>query len=474
MPARNVVLLLAVLVASITAWLVRHRDQRGQRVNEVLAIIDAAYVDPVDGDSLVDAALDGVVATLDGHSAVVRGDDQRELEAALDQEFGGVGLELVIDERTGEITVAMPLPGGPAWEAGIQSGDRIKAIDGMETTGWPLRDAITRLRGEPGVPVTLTVMAGAGSRREAPAEPLVSDVRLIRKVVAIDSVQGDRRRADGSWDWWLEGEPGIALIRISGFGERTAGELDAALSHIVPGQPRSDGTSIPLRGIIIDLRGNPGGLVNAAVDVCDRFLDDGVIVSTRGRGHSTSVSADEPPHDVRRATPGVTAVGVPIAVLVDGLTASAAEIVAACLQDHSRATVVGERTFGKGTVQSIVPLGGGGLLKLTTSEYLRPAGTPIDRRPNAAAEASWGVWPDEGFVVTSTSGALQQLARWRRLRDTLPGFAFDDAPAGGPRAVDKVLGRALDALPPASGQDAHLGREKETAGDAHDTMPAGA
>ena len=181
MPARNLLLLLLVTVASIAAWFARQRDARGQRLNEVLALVDAAYIDPVDGTGLADAAVDGAIATLDEHSAFLRGDGQRELEAALDQRFGGVGLELAIDERTGELTVAMPLTGGPAWEAGIVAGDRIKAIDGASTAGLPLRDAVALLRGEPGRTVTLTVARPAEPAGSRPAR----DVQLVRRVVEI-------------------------------------------------------------------------------------------------------------------------------------------------------------------------------------------------------------------------------------------------------------------------------------------------
>jgi len=469
MPARNLILLVAVTVASVAAWFARDRDSRGRRVNEVLALVDAAYINPVDGGELVDSAIDGVVSKLDEHSAFLRGDGQQELEAALDQRFGGVGLELTIDERTGELAVAMPLTGGPAWKAGIVAGDRIKAIDGASTAGLPLREAVAKLRGEPGQEVTLTV--------SSPAEPANAqvrrDVRLVREVVEIESVLGDRRRADGSWDWWLEGEPGVALLRVTGFGERTAAELDAALAQVTGGQVRSVGAPTPLRGVLIDLRGNPGGLLTAAVDVCDRFLDEGVIVSTRGRQAPDSGAVDENPPDVRRATPGMALGGAPIAVLVDGLTASSAEIVAACLQDHGRATVVGGRTYGKGTIQSILPLDGGGLLKLTTAEYLRPSGATLNRRPDDADDAPWGVVPDEGFGVAPSGEALDRMARWRRLRDMQPAVTLSGGTAAMPRAVDEVLARALDIFPAVSAGKPEFGGEEEAAGDAHEATPAG-
>lgn len=466
MPARNVVLLVVATISCIAAWYAQRRDERGQRVNEVLTLIDAAYIERVDGESLVAAALDGAVATLDENSTIVRGDGQHELEAALDQRYGGVGLELAIDERTGELSVAVPLPDGPAWEAGIVAGDRIKAIDGVTTVGVSLPEAVARLRGRPGEPVTLTVQPAVGTAS-------ARDVRLVRDLVQVESVQGDRRRADGTWEWWLEGEPGVAYVRITGFGERTAAELDRVLDDVAAG-PTGDGVSHALRGLVIDLRGNPGGLVTAAVDVCDRFLDDGVIVSTCGRRDDPVRSGGEPATDVRRATPGAVVPGLRIAILVDDLTASAAEIVAACLQDHRRATIVGSRTFGKGTVQSILPLSGGGLLKLTTAEYLRPSGRTIDRSHEGSDGTGWGVEPDEGYAIVPSSDSHDRLDRWRALRDAHPAVVPPGQPPAKPRAIDEVLARAIEAFPTVSSPRTDLRGEEETPRDADDSSPAGA
>jgi carboxyl-terminal processing protease len=468
MPARNLVLLVVVTIGCVAAWFSRERETRGRRLNEVLAIVDAAYIEPIDPESLEVAAMDGAVSVLDDNSAFVRGDEQWELETALDQRFGGVGLELAIDRRTGELTVETVLPEGPAWRGGIMAGDRIKAIDGDTASGMPLAEAVTRLRGRPGEPVTLGVAGMPAASASDPATA-VRDVRLVREIVLVESVQGDRRRPDGSWDWRLEGEPGIVFLRITGFGERTAEELDAALAQVAAEQTASGGPPTPLRGLVIDLRGNPGGLITSAVDVCDRFLDDGVIVSTRGRRGSRG----EAPLDVRRATPGAVCADVPIAVLVDGMTASAAEIVAACLQDRGRATVVGGRTFGKGTVQSILPLSGGGLLKLTTSEYLRPSGAGIHRRPDDGDDATWGVMPDAGCTIVPTQASVERLTRWRQRRDAVGPIVPDDPSSPAPRAVDEVLARALDAMRVESRPGSDLGGEEETSRHADDAGPSG-
>ncbi|NBW87650.1 MAG: S41 family peptidase, partial [Planctomycetia bacterium] len=257
-------------------------------------------------------------------------------------------------------------------------------------------------------------------------------------MVRVESVLGDRRRADGGWNWMIEGEPHVSLVRISGFGEQTAAELTAALEAIVA-EP-------DLRGLVLDLRGNPGGLLSAAVDVCDLFLEDGVIVITRGRQRAAAGDGDGVV-DVRRASAGSVLAGVPMVVLVDGLTASAAEIVAACLQDAGRAKVVGSRTYGKGTVQSILPLSDGrGLIKITTSEYLRPSRANIHRRSDDDDEDTWGVSPDAGCEIAPTAESTERVRRWRHGRDVVPPREADVHPqtgsaAGLPRGIDAVLAR---------------------------------
>lgn len=465
MPARHLTLLVVATVLGVATWFARERDRIGRGVAEVFTLITTGYIEPVDEAKLFEAAIDGVVAGLDENSAFVRGDAQREQEEALDQRFGGVGLELELDEPSDEVVVSWPLPGGPAWRAGIVAGDRIGAIDGAATAGMSLREARARLRGLPGRPVTVTVLSAEGGAAR--------DLRLVRELVEVDSVAGDRRRPDGSWDWWLEGEPGIAYLRLTGFGERTAAETDAVLAAVAVGQARVGGPPTPLRGIVIDLRGNRGGLVTAAVDVCDRFLEQGVIVSTRGRRAAARSRDDAPPLDVIHATPGAAVAGVPIAVLVDGDTASAAEILAACLQDHRRATIVGCRTFGKGTKQSLVPLSGGGFLSLTVAECFRPDGRPLHRWPDATASACWGVEPDDGFGIMPATESLDRLERWRRRRDVGPGLVVVGPPEPLPREVDAVLERALTVFSSGSGAGADLGGEEETARQADEPVPAG-
>lgn len=461
MPKRNLFVLLLMIVTAVVAWMARDRAGHGRRFAEVLGAIDRAYLEPVDQQSLFDAAMEGVFSRLDEHSAFVAGDRRDELESLLDQEFGGIGVELTRAESHRGITVVSPVLGSPAWHAGIAAGDRILAIDGMSTLQMPLVEAFRRLRGKPGAPVLLSV----ASRRTASAEDEAvdgpaRDITLVREVVKTESVLGDRRRQDGSWEWMIEGEPAAAIVRITSFGERTADELNRAVEAItsrLADAKQQDSSGV----LILDLRGNAGGLLSAAVDVCDVFLDDGVIVSTKGRAVGGRSGGDGGPSgddaaalDVRRATRGAALGDIPMAVLVDGLTASAAEVVAACLQDHGRAIVVGNRSFGKGTVQSIMPLSdGSGLLKLTTSEYLRPSRMNIHRRSDDdGSDADWGVSPDRGCELTPTGRQIEALQAWRRIRDVVPpkgGMAAPTQPesqASQPRRVDPVLAKAVDAI----------------------------
>lgn len=424
MPKRNLLLLFLTTVVCVLAWMARDRGVHGRRFGEVMAAIEQRHLDPLDPQALFDAAMAGVFSKLDEHSAFVTDDDRRALDAALDQEFGGVGLELAIDERDGTLVVESPIAQSPAWRAGITAGDRILAIDGVSTRGMTLKAAVAALRGPPGAAVSLAV--GDAGRV----------IELEREMVRTESVLGDRRRDDGAWDWFLEGEPGVAYLRITSFGDHTLEDLDRAIAAIE--------ANPELCGLILDLRGNPGGLLPVAVEVSDRFLAEGVIVTTRDRTDT---------RDVRRATAAVACVGLPMTVLVDGLSASAAEIVAAALQDNGRAVVVGSRSFGKGTVQSIVPLSDGrSLLKLTTSEYLRPSNANIHRREDGEA---WGVSPDPRNEIAPPAQTLEAVKAWRRKRDAVPAPAGADrsAPAVGgessaslPRHVDPILARALEVL----------------------------
>ena len=466
MPKRNLLLLFLTTAICIVAWMARDRTGHSHRFAEVMATIDRSYFESVDQRELFAASMNGLFAQLDEHSAFISGGQQKEFESLLDLQFGGIGLELSVDPQSHAICVITPVLDSPAWRAGIAAGDFITAIDGRETSGMPFSEVVDRLRGGPGTAVELQLTTVTGEQRSKSQSALPADgaseiqgqrqetrrtLKVVREVVKIESVLGDRRRPDGLWEWLLEGDSEIALIRITSFGDHTLADLQRAIDDI---HLQAINSTAGLRGMILDLRGNPGGLLTSAVEVCDLFLENGVIVSTRGRAVAAGTS---PPLDVRRATPGSLLAGIPIVVLIDGMTASAGEIIAACLQDNGRAKVVGSRSFGKGTVQSILPVGDGdGLIKLTTSEYLRPSMANIHRRPDADDASVWGVSPDRGCEIVPTGQTLEAVAAWRRVRDTVPvlqtpGTLPVEKVAASPatmlpRNIDPVLSKAMDVL----------------------------
>lgn len=458
MPKRNLLILFVAIVAGLLSWMARDHGGHGRRFAEVMAAIEQRSLEKVDDDQLFAAAMKGVFATLDEHSGFLAGAAQDDLNAVLDQEFGGVGLQLAVSG--GQIVVQAPIVQSPAWRAGIAIGDVIESVDGRPTDGLSLDEVVASLRGTPGTIVVVGVATPAinsAPTLDPAASPSAPTARrtiaLTRERVAMESVRGDRRLPDGAWNWWIEGEPGVALVRIVNFGERTADEVRAALETAAT-RCAADGVN----GLVVDLRGNGGGLLDAAVDVCDLFLDEGVIVSTRGADGLVVP---------RHATAGRLLPEVPIVVLIDGLTASAAEIVAACLQDSGRATIVGSRSYGKGTVQSLLPLSdGSATLKLTTAEYLRPTMATIHRDAADDSSATWGVQPAADHEITLSRQQAEVAAAWRQARDATvfpddrpaccgsPSRSAMQAATSGlprpvgklPREADPVLARGLDAL----------------------------
>ena len=431
---RNLLLLSLVIPACLLAWAAADRSGQGRRFAEVVQTVGQRYIEPVEQERLFQAAMAGVFATLDDESQYVEPYRLESVAVSSAQESAGIGVELTVAEASREVVVLAPVFGGPAWNAGVQAGDRILAIDGKPARGLSMTDVVSRLRGSPDSQLRLKVAQPVAS---GSAAPFVRELQLTRRVIALESVRGDRRLADGRWEWWLEGEPGLAYIRITQFDEQTCNDVAAVLAALVAAGPP--------QGLIIDLRGNTGGLLDAAVQVCDLFLDDGVIVATHDR---------RLPHGLTRpqqATSGTMLPEVPLAILIDSQTASAAEVVAACLQDHARATVVGSRSYGKGTVQTVVPLPAGqSAIRLTTAEYRRPGGGLIERAAGARSGEEWGVVPDAGFAFAPTGQQLERWLAWRRRRDRPQQVASEassrsvaDPAAVLPRHADPVLARSL-------------------------------
>ena len=307
---------------------------------DVLAIIQNQYVDETEPREVMYGAIRGMLRTLDPHSSFMDPESYREMQVETSGSFGGLGIEITV--RDDVLTVVAPIEGTPAWRAGIQPGDKIVKIEGLATKDMSLTDAVKKMRGPKGTKVTITVV------REGAKEPI--DVSVTREVIQVQSVKSQ------------EIEPGIGYVRISQFQERTAPDLVSSVEKFEKAGR--------LSGLIVDLRGNPGGLLSSAVEVSEEFLGDGkLVVYTEGRVPNQNLRF------VAHAKRAVT--DTPIVVLVNQGSASASEIVAGAMQDYGRAVILGTTTFGKGSVQTIIPLPDGSGLRLTTAKYFTPKGRSI-------------------------------------------------------------------------------------------------
>ena len=388
MPPRNLNIIIVAAFVSVLCYFAHQRARTAMMVGNALDLIDAYYVDPVDKEQLLISAMDGMTATLDQHSEFIPQQDYESFQDNLNQEFAGIGIFVEQPEEGKPVRVITPLVGSPALSAGILPGDQIVTVNGEDVSTKELREVSTKLKGPVGTNVQLRLQRGD------------DDISLTvqRGRIELESVIGDYRDKNNRWVYRLQDDPTIAYIRLTRFGEKTVRELEQVLKDL-----DNDFSSL-----VLDLRGNGGGLLHAAVEVSDMFIDKGRIVSTRVRGGKIE--------DRFHATEGTfTEKDKPIAVLIDVNSASASEIVAACLQDNQRAVVVGTRSYGKGTVQNILPLQyGRSALRLTVARYYRPNGKNIHRGKDATEDDEWGVQPNEGLVVELDEGSLAQLAkRWR-------------------------------------------------------------
>jgi len=346
-------------------------------LEEVEERVRSEYVEPVTKEQLDLAAVDGMVASLDPHSAFLDPDEYEAMRVSTAGHYSGVGLEVA--ERDGRIAVVTPIDGSPAARAGVRSGDILLEIDGRTVAGGALDEIIDRMRGFVGSTVRLTV------ERSGEPEPL--QFALERSEVHVRTVRAEP----------LPGRYGY--LRVTHFTDATPRDFDRALADL-----QSTG---PLRGLVLDLRGNPGGVLESSVSVADEFLDSGIIVRAEGR---TAESRFE-----LRATAGDALRSAPLVVLIDRGSASGAEIVAGALRDHGRATLMGERTFGKGSVQTVMPLANGQALKLTTSRYFTPSGASIHDRglePDVSLAGAMGGEVAAAAVVgadPAVQAALQYL-----------------------------------------------------------------
>ena len=432
MHRRNLLIFAIVVPGCILACAAQDRTGQGKRFAEVIYRIDKGYFRNIDSEQLFQAAMEGVFRKLDDRSEFIEPSQLRNYERDFKKEFAGIGVELDAELSSGEIVVVAPVYGGPAWQAGIRSGDRIISVEGIETRGRNLSEIVAQFRGEVGSQVELCIRKqGVGLNDRS----VIQDVTLSRQNITIESVRGDRRLPSGKWDWWLEGDPNIAYLRISHFSKRTDTEVAALIEKLVFKQPP--------RGLVIDLRGNSGGILEGGIALCNLFLEDGLIAAvTNDRSNNSNGKQLQ---QKWTATAGQVLKGVPIAVLVDEFTAGVAEIVAACLQDHKRATIVGSRTFGNASVQTITTLSSGpGAIRLTTNEYQRPSGTSLNRLSTSTESDAWGVRPDSNFAFSPTRKQLEDWITWRQDRDRSgQSSAVLDPGELLPRYADPVLGRAL-------------------------------
>lgn len=366
-------------------------------LSEVFGKIKDNYVEEVTDKDLLENAIRGMLTGLDPHSTYLDKDAFQELRVGTTGEFGGLGI--VVGMEDGFVKVISPIDDTPADRAGIKAGDLIIRLGKKPVKGMSLDDAVKIMRGKPGTSIDLLIV------REGLEKPL--KVSVTRDKIRVQSTKSK------------ELEKGFAYLRVSQFQERTAADLKKAISKL---KKESGGK---LKGVVLDLRNNPGGLLDAAVEISDIFLDRGKIVSVKGRDESSNVS--------HSATPGDLLKGAPIVVLVNGGSASASEIVAGALQDHKRAIIMGNKTFGKGSVQTVVPLGNNTAIKLTTARYYTPSGRSIQ---------ATGIDPDivlDNLKLSENKGDSAGLVKEADLEGHLENDNGDNGKAGDKDAKAKRL-----------------------------------
>jgi len=377
---------------------------------DVFERVRSDYVEVPDERLLIESAINGMLAGLDPHSSYLTPDSFKDMQVQTSGKFGGLGIEVTMEE--GILKVITPMDGTPAAAAGVLANDQIIALDGEQVLGLTLTDAVDRMRGAIGTPIMLTI------QREGAADPI--DIEIVRAEITVQAV---RSRA----------EDNIGYIRVSSFSEQTFDGVKTAIAKLTE-EIGADN----VQGWIVDLRNNPGGLLDQSIAISDAFLDQGEIVSTRGRRNDEMQRYN--------ARVGDLADGKPVIVLINGGSASASEIVAGALQDHRRATIIGSRSFGKGSVQTIVPLGADGALRLTTARYFTPSGTSIQAK---------GIEPDIEVVQELPPEIAEQLTGPPRGEASLKGHleGEDEEEASGSLAYvppdpedDTQLNYALDLL----------------------------
>jgi len=346
--------------------------READRFIEILRLVQKQYVDDVDTKQLFRDAIAGMLAGLDPFSNYIPPDELAEFNKATRGKFGGIGIQ--VGMRKGMLSVISPLEGTPAYRAGVLAGDIIMEIEGKSTDGIRLDEAVKILTGDAGTTVTITVRHMTGDKET---------ITITRAIIEVPTVKGLRRDENNEWVYMIDEDKKIGYVRVASFVENSVPDLRKAIETM-----RAGG----MKAMIMDLRFDPGGILKTAVEMTDLFITDGVIVKTKGR---------TTPYWEATASKEGTVPYFPMVVLVNQYSASASEIVSGALQDHGRAIIIGERTFGKGSVQNVIPLKGEeSALKLTTSKYYLPSGRCIHRQEDMTEEDEWGVVPDIGVPMT--------------------------------------------------------------------------
>jgi carboxyl-terminal processing protease len=395
-------------------------NQMPALLDEMVKQIEQNYIQEIDRSELMETAIRAIIGKLDSRGSLrfLRTNDMEflntnefsDININIEQQIAGIGA--IITPDNGEM-VATPMRGSPALKAGLKPGDRIVKINGAEAPQ-NIAQTVKALRGPVGSIVSMTV------RR--PGVDDVLNFEVTRGTILLESVKGDHYRADDTWEFMLDDARKIGYVRVAQIGKRTPIELEAALKDLVARE---------MKGLILDMRGNPGGTLTEAIAIADMFVENGTIVTVKSRSEEKVYSAKA------EGTYG----GFQMVVLVDRQTASAAEVIAGCLQDHQRATVVGERTFGQAIVRQLLPLKSGGALKLPVAAYYRPSGKHVNRYPGATDADEWGIKPDAGYEVALTEEEVKQLGLARLSRESLD-------PEDAPNAVfhDRQLEKALECF----------------------------
>ena len=423
MARRNILgLLLVVVTGALLIWAFEAAAEQEaadaklydqfNRFIEIVRLVQKQYVRDVDTKKMFESAINGMLNGLDPFSNYIPESELAEFNKNTRGKFGGIGIQIGI--RRGFLTVISPLEDTPAYKAGVMAGDLIVEIDGKSTDNIRnTEEAVKILTGDPGTKVRLKVRHMTGDLEE---------FTITRALIEVHSIKGIKRDDKDQWVHWIDPEKKIAYVRITTFTEASATDLRKALEPLV-----KDG----MKGLVLDLRFNPGGILKTAVEVCDMFVDKGVIVSTKGR---------TTPYWEATATKEGTFPYFPMVVLVNPFSASASEIVSGCLQDHHRAIIVGERSFGKGSVQNVIPLEGEkAALKLTTSKYYLPSGRNIHRDEDMKETDEWGVMPD--IVVPMTPEDYISILRTRQEAEVVhkgANGAKPDASKADPTKPDAV------------------------------------